>query len=86
MTITLAKDVEDFLEEQIRSGVCADAGEFVNDMVRSLRQNQVRPFKATPELETWLLEAAGQPTSPLTNGDFEAMRKRASARAAAKTK
>src|SRR5438552_17597724 len=36
MTVALAKDVEDFLEDQVRSGVCADASELVNDVIRSV--------------------------------------------------
>jgi Arc/MetJ-type ribon-helix-helix transcriptional regulator len=74
------RDVEDFLQEQVRTGVCADASELVNDLVRSLREQQSRPFSLTPELEAWLLKAADQPTTPLTREDFEAIRQRAQAR------
>ena len=80
MSIDLARDVEDFLQEQVRTGVCADASELVNDLVRSLREQQSRPFSLTPELEAWLLKAADQPTTPLTREDFEAIRQRAQAR------
>lgn len=76
MKIALAKDVEDFLEDQVRAGVCADASELANDVLRSVRDQQRRPFEVTPELEAWLLEAAGKPTSPLTAADFEGIRKR----------
>ena len=38
MTVALARDVEDFLQAQVRSGVCADASELVNDVIRSLRE------------------------------------------------
>ncbi len=80
MKIALAKDVEDFLEDQVRAGVCADASELANDVLRSVRDQQRRPFEVTPELEAWLLEAAGKPTSPLTAADFDAIRKRVRAR------
>ena len=80
MTVALAKDVEDFLRDQVRSGVCADADELVNDVIRSLREQQQRFFKITPELEAWLLEAANQPTTPLTKSDFNAIRARIQAR------
>jgi Arc/MetJ-type ribon-helix-helix transcriptional regulator len=80
VTIALAKDVEDFLENQVRSGVCADASELVNDVLRSVREQQQRPFDATPELEAWLLEAADQPGTPLTRDDFNALRQRVRAR------
>jgi putative addiction module CopG family antidote len=61
MTVALARDVEDFLQNQVRSGVCTDASELVNDLIRSLREQQQKPFDITPELEAWLLEAADNP-------------------------
>jgi putative addiction module CopG family antidote len=76
MTIALAKDVEDFLAEQIRSGHCNNASDLVNDVLRSLRDQQQPPFEVTPELEKWLLEAADSPTSPLTHEDFNSIRER----------
>ena len=81
MTVALARDVEDFLQEQVRSGVCADASELVNDVIRSLRQQQQRkPFDITPEMEAWLLEAADKPVTPLTKADFDAIRQRTRAK------
>jgi Arc/MetJ-type ribon-helix-helix transcriptional regulator len=76
MTIALAKDVEDFLAEQVRSGHCSDASELVNNVLRSLRDQQRPPFEFTPELENWLLEAADSPTSPLTHENFDSIRER----------
>ena len=76
MTVALAKDVEEFLADQVRSGVCADASELVNDVLRSLRGQQTQPFEASPELEAWLLEAADKPVTPLTRADFDSIRKR----------
>ncbi len=80
MTIALAKDVEAFLEEQVRAGVCADPSELANDVLRSVREQQRQPFDTTPELETWLLEAADKPASPLTKADFDGIRERVRAR------
>jgi Arc/MetJ-type ribon-helix-helix transcriptional regulator len=80
MTIALAKDVEDFLEEQVRAGACADASDLVNDVLRSVRDLQARPFVVTPELEAWLLEAADKPATPLTEADFSGIRERVRAR------
>lgn len=80
VTIALAKDVEEFLQEQVRTGACADASELANDVLRSLREQQRKPFEVTPELEAWLLEAADQPTTPLTRADFDAIRDRVRAR------
>ena len=81
MTVALARDVEDFLQEQVRSGNCADANELVNDLIRSVRAQQQKPFEVTPELEAWLLEAADKPATPLTEADFNAIRERSRARA-----
>jgi Arc/MetJ-type ribon-helix-helix transcriptional regulator len=76
MTVALDSDVEDFLQNQIRHGVCADAGKLVNDVIRSVRDQQQKPFEVTPELEKWLLEAADTPSTPLTEEDFNSIRKR----------
>jgi Arc/MetJ-type ribon-helix-helix transcriptional regulator len=80
MTIGLAKDVEDFLQEQVRTGACDDASDFINDLVRSVKNQQLRPFVITPELEAWLLEAAEKPVTPLTEADFRSLRERVGAR------
>ena len=80
MTIALAKDVEEFLQEQVRAGVCGDASELVNGIIRCLREQQQKPFEVTPELEAWLLEAADQPATPLTGADFDIIRERVRAR------
>lgn len=80
MTVALAKDVEAFLADQVRAGVCADASELVNDVLRSLRGQQHKPFEVTPELEAWLLTAADKPATPLTRADFNSIRERVRAR------
>ena len=80
MTIALAKDVEDFLREQVSTGVCADASDLVNDILRSLRDQQFKPFVVAPELEAWLLEAADKPSTPLKEADFAGIRERVRAR------
>jgi len=80
MEITLAKDVEDFLKEQVREGICADASDLVNNVLRAVRDQRSSPFKSTPELEAWLLEAADKPAAPLTAADFAGIRVRARSR------
>ena len=77
MTIALAKDVEDFLREQVQAGVAIDPSELANDVLRCVRDQQRRPFEITPQLETWLLEAADQPATPLTKADLDGIRRRA---------
>ena len=44
MTIALDRDVENFVQDQVRSGICADASELVNDVLRALREQQQKPF------------------------------------------
>ena len=80
MTVALDKDVEEYLQDQVRAGVCSNASELVNDVIRSLRELQRRPFELTPELEAWLLEAADQPVTPLTKADFTGIRERVAAK------
>ena len=48
MTIALAKDVEEFLQEQVRAGVAGDPSELANDVFRCVRDQQRRPFEITP--------------------------------------
>ncbi len=80
MTIALTKDVEAFVEEQVRAGVGPDASTLVNDVLRSLSEHQPRPFALPPGLEAWLLDAADSPTTPLIPADFDAIRNRVRAR------
>ncbi len=80
MTIALAKDVEEFLNEQVRAGVSPDASELVNDVLRSVREQQRKVFNITPELEAWLLESSDKPVTPLTDADFDGIRQRVQSR------
>jgi Arc/MetJ-type ribon-helix-helix transcriptional regulator len=76
MTISFDKGVQEFLQEQVRAGICASAGEFVNDLLRSVREGQRTPLAITPELEAWLLASADDSAMPLTRADFDAIRER----------
>ena len=80
MTVALARDVEAFLEDQVRAGVCTDASQLINDVLRALREQQQKPFEVTPDLEAWLSAAADKPTTPLTPADFSSIRERVHAR------
>lgn len=80
MTVSLDRDVEEFLQKQVRGGVCTDVSELVNDVIRSIRDQQTQPFDVTTELEKWLLEAADTPATPLTKDDFDSVRERVRAR------
>ena len=80
MTIALTKDVEAFVEEQVRAGVCSDASTLVNDVLRSLSEHQQQSFVVTPELEAWLLAAADSAVTPLVPADFDGIRNRVRSR------
>jgi len=80
MTIALARDVEEFVKAQVRSGVCSDASDLVNDVLRAIRDQQSGCPPISPELEAWLLEAADAPAQPLTAADFADIRERARAK------
>ena len=80
MTISLDKDVAEFLQEQVRAGVCSSASEFINDVVRSVREGQRAPLEITPELEAWLLTSAAESATQLTKADFDGIRERVKGR------
>ena len=80
MTVALGRDVGEFLQSQVQRGVCADASELLNDVIRSLRQQQEERLDVTPEPENWLLEAADQPSTLLTRDDYNSLRERVRAR------
>jgi Arc/MetJ-type ribon-helix-helix transcriptional regulator len=82
MNIALDQDVEEFLQKQVRAGVCTAPAQLINDLVRSVRAQQEQPFDVTPELEAWLLQAADKPSTPLTRDDFAALRERVRTRLA----
>jgi Arc/MetJ-type ribon-helix-helix transcriptional regulator len=86
MEITLAKDVEGFLQQKVQEGVCADASDLVNDVLRAVRDQQSSAFTTTPELEAWLLEAADTPSTPLTPTDFAQIRHRVQPRGGSSAK
>ncbi|HUG80038.1 MAG TPA: hypothetical protein VML01_00130 [Bryobacterales bacterium] len=48
----------------------------MNDLLRSLREQQRAALPVTPELENWLLEAADKPASLLLQEDFDGIRER----------
>jgi Arc/MetJ-type ribon-helix-helix transcriptional regulator len=81
MVISLDQDVLEFLQEQVRAGVCSSASEFINEIVRSVREGQRAPLEITPELEAWLLASADESTMPLTPTDFDGIRERGKRRA-----
>jgi Arc/MetJ-type ribon-helix-helix transcriptional regulator len=80
MTIELAKDVEEFLQKEVRENACSEPGDLVNELVRCLREQQRKSFEQSDELEAWLLEAADGFVSPLIPEDFERIRQRVRAR------
>ena len=51
-----------------------------NDTLRSVHELKPMPKPVARELETWLLEAADKPSTPLTKSDFDGIRQRVVAR------
>lgn len=83
MTIQLANDVEDYLRERLAAGPAANLDELANDLLRTICELQRQPLMIDKELEDWLLEAADEPTTPLTGDDFENLREKLRRRAKA---
>jgi hypothetical protein len=50
-----------------------------------MKDTEQTPFDNTRELENWLLEAADNPTTPLTHADFDAIRERVRSRTNARS-
>lgn len=61
-------------------GVCSDPSELVNDILRSLAEQQRAALPVTPELENWLLSAADKPACLLLKEDFGGICERVRAR------
>lgn len=83
MTIQLANDVEDYLRERLAAGPAANLDELANDLLRTICELQRQPVAIGKELEDWLLQAADEPTTPLTAEDFENLREKIASRAKA---
>lgn len=80
MNIDLTKDLEEFVESQVRTGGYADAGEVLRDALRHLRDGGSSLDNDSSTLEALLLEARKGPYTALTSDDFEAVRHRLRAR------
>ena len=76
MRIALAKDVEEFLLEQVSAGLAADPGELANHILRCFCDQQRKPFRATPPLGTRLKQAADKTIAQLGKRDVDGVRKR----------
>ena len=49
MTVALAKDVEEFLQEQVRAGVAGDPSKLANNVLRCVHDQQRRSFERRRE-------------------------------------
>ena len=83
MKVELTKDLEAYVESQVRTGGYADAGEVLRDALRHLRDGRSWLDNDSPALEALLLEARNGAYTPLTSDDFEAVRRRLRSRSAA---
>jgi putative addiction module CopG family antidote len=75
MNVSLTKELEQFVEEKVRSGLYNNASEVIRDGLRRLIQEEQR-MREPEWLERELLKAAGQPATPLTQQNWKAIRKR----------
>ena len=85
MTVVLDKDVESLVQQQTVSAGCPSADVLVNDLLRAMCSQQHAPGEWSPETEAWLLEASDSPVTPLSAGDFNAIREKTRVRLAAAT-
>jgi hypothetical protein len=76
MRIALAKDVEEFLREQVSAGLAADPGELANHILRCFCTQQRKPFRTAPQLDARLKLAADKPTTPFGKRDVDGVRRR----------
>jgi putative addiction module CopG family antidote len=83
MKVELTKDLEAYVESQVRTGGYADAGEVLRDALRHLRDARSWLDNDSPALEALLLQARNGAYTPLTSDDFEAVRRRLRSRSAA---
>ena len=72
MQVTLTKELEQVVEEKVRSGRYADASDVLRDALRALEQ---RDELESPALEAALLEGARSPRSPYGKDTLERIRK-----------
>ena len=76
MRIALAKDVEEFLREQVSAGLAADPGELANHILRCFCDQQRKPFRAAPQVEARLRQAADKTIAQFGKKDLDGVRKR----------
>jgi len=73
MKVELTKDLEEYVESQVRTGGYADAGEVLRDALRHLRDARSWLDNDSPALEALLLQARNGAYTPLTS---DALRQR----------
>jgi putative addiction module CopG family antidote len=83
MKVELTKDLEAFVESQVRTGGYTDAGEVLRDALRHFRDDRSWLDHDSPALEALLLEARNGAYTALTSDDFESVKRRLRSRSAA---
>lgn len=71
MNITLTKELEQLVEEKVRSGRYLDASDVVRDALRFFERHEEYE---SPELEAALLEGVASPKIPYTRAMLDEIR------------
>lgn len=73
MTVSMPKELEDFVARKVRSGDFVDANEVICEAVRQLSQQQNDWQQDSPELREFLLEAVEGNHTPYKFGELREM-------------
>jgi putative addiction module CopG family antidote len=76
MTVSLPRELEEYIERKVKAGVYRDTGELVCEAVRQLSEQDNDWNKDTAELRTFLLEAVRSRHRPLRLGELEQVERR----------
>jgi putative addiction module CopG family antidote len=76
MTVTLPKEIEDFVQAKVSSGGYEKADDVVLAALRNWQGEETLAQYDQDELEAWLLEAADSPRSPWRREELDAIMER----------
>ena len=80
ISIQLADESKQFLDEQVAAGGFATANDYVHELIEAERRR-----KAQTELESLIMAGLNSPASPMTKDDWAAIREEGLARLKART-
>ncbi len=76
MTVTMPKELEDFVARKVRSGDFHDANEVICEAVRQLSEQQQDWEQDSPELRDFLLASVRGSHQPLKLAELEQLEQR----------